>query len=148
MRINRKKQEAAKNQPLVHLTPQRRILLETIREAGGLMDARELHQRAMKKDARISPATVYRNLRLFTELGWVEEARLDETRCYWEAKRSDDHYHLLCKGCGRVVETDSPLIDELVCEVRQKLNFEVTRAVLYLEGRCLECRRRNRTDGI
>ena len=148
MRINRKQNKGTKDQLLVPLTPQRRILLETIREANGLLDARELHQRAMEKDARISLATVYRNLRFFRELGLVDEARLDETHCYWEAKRSGDHYHLLCKGCGRVVESDSPLIDELVSEVRQNMNFEVTRAVLYLEGRCCGCQNQDSLEGI
>ena len=66
MRINRNPALELKERPL---TTQRRLLLDILREAEGHLDARELFQRAIDKDPRISLATVYRNLRLFKELG-------------------------------------------------------------------------------
>ena len=51
------------------LTSQRQILLELIREAEGHLDAKELYQRAHSSDESIAPATVYRNLNLFKQLG-------------------------------------------------------------------------------
>jgi Fe2+ or Zn2+ uptake regulation protein len=56
-------------------TPQRRLLFDVLRQAKGCLDARELYRRAVEKDPHISLATVYRNLRLFKELGLVEEAK-------------------------------------------------------------------------
>lgn len=120
-------------------TLQRRLLLDTLREAKGHIDARELYRRAIEKDPRISLATVYRNLRLFRELGLVEERRLDEMHCYYEIKASTEHYHMVCSTCGRVIEFESPLVNDIIEEVRQKSDFVVTRAVLYLEGYCPEC---------
>jgi Fe2+ or Zn2+ uptake regulation protein len=121
-------------------TPQRRLLLDTLREAKGHLDARELYRRAVEKDLRISLATVYRNLQLFKELGIVEERRLDEVHCYYEIKGATEHYHMVCTACGRVMEFESPLVGDLVAEVQRNSDFEVTRAVLYLEGYCPECK--------
>jgi len=136
MTINRNTGYEVKDRPV---TAQRRLLLDTLREAKGHLDAKELYRRAIERDPRISLATVYRNLRLFKELELVEEMHLDEARCYYELRRSDQHYHLVCKACGRVTEFDSPVVDTLVEEVESNSDFEVTRAVLYLEGHCRAC---------
>lgn len=137
MRIDRKQPGGIKDRPS---TPQRRLLFDTLREAKGHLDARELYRTAAEKDPRISLATVYRNLRLFKELGLVEERRLDEVHCYYEIKRAPEHYHMVCTACGRVVEFESSLVSDLAAEVQRNSDFDVTRAVLYLEGYCPECK--------
>ena len=121
-------------------TRQRRLLLDTLREAKGHVDAKELHRRAMEKDVRISLATVYRNLRLFKGLGLVDERRLDEAQCYYEIKGPVEHYHMVCRTCGRVMEFQSTLIGDLVAEIQRNSGFDVTKAVLYLEGHCPKCK--------
>ena len=122
------------------LTPQRKFLLSTIQEAGTHLDARELYRRAIEKDSSISLATVYRSLRLFKEQGLIEERHLGQVGCRYEIKRSGEHQHLVCRGCGRVIEFKSNLIRELVAEVQHKNEFCVTRIELYLEGYCHECK--------
>jgi Fur family ferric uptake transcriptional regulator len=120
-------------------TRQRRLLLDILREAGTHLDAKELFQRAIQKDPRVSLASVYRNLHLFEELGLVDGKRLDRTRCYYEIRRSTHHYDVICHVCGRVMEFESPMIEKLVDEVQQNSAFRVTKAVLYLEGYCRQC---------
>lgn len=122
------------------LTPQRKLLLSTIQAAGTHLDAKELYRRASEKDAGISLATVYRSLRLFREQGLIEERRLGQLRCAYEIKRSGEHQHLRCRGCGRVIEFQSPLVRELVAEVQQQNDFFATRMELYLEGYCRQCK--------
>ena len=61
MRIDRKEMASMKNRPS---TPQRRLLLDTLREAKGHLDARELYRRAVEKDSHISLATIYRLIEL------------------------------------------------------------------------------------
>ena len=137
MRINSNRIYSQKERPS---TPQRRLLLDTLREAKGHLDARELYRRAVERDPHISLATVYRNLQLFKELGIVEERRLDEVHCYYEIRGATEHYHRVCTACGRVMEFESFLVGDLVAEVQRNSDFEVTRAVLYLEGYCPECK--------
>ena len=142
MRINRN------NLSNIHpLTPQRRLLFSTIREAGTQLDAKELYRRATEKDASISLATVYRSLRLFREQGLIEERHLGQTCCCYEVKRSVEHQHLVCRGCRRVFDFESPLISKLVAEVQHKNNFRVTRVELCLEGYCHGCKEERKDAG-
>lgn len=127
--------------PNLHpLTPQRRLLLSTIQAAGTHLDAKELYRRASEQDASISLATVYRNLRLFREQGLIEERHLGQVGCVYEMKGPGEHQHLLCRGCGRVIEFESSSVRELLAEVQQKNSFHVTRIELYLEGYCQRCK--------
>ena len=121
------------------LTNQRRLLLKLMRDAEGHIDAKELYRRASAKDESISPATVYRTLNLFKELGLVDEMRLGKVRCYYEVKQSSEHQHLVCKGCGKVMEIKNPYFNKLVGAVKREHGFRVTKAELYLEGYCPEC---------
>jgi len=125
------------------VTAQRRLLLDLIREVGGYIDAKEIYRRASSRDESISLATVYRGLRLFKELGLVDEIRLGEVRCYYEVKHSVEHQHLVCKCCGKVIEFSSPKIGKLVDKVRRAYSFNVTKAELYLEGYCQECKKKD-----
>lgn len=121
------------------LTNQRRLLLELLRDAEGHIDAKGLYRRASARDESISPATVYRTLNLFKELGLVEEMRLGKIRCYYEIKQSQGHQHMVCQGCGKIIEFQSPHFKKLIEAVRREHGFQVTKAELYLEGCCPEC---------
>ena len=140
MRINHN-QEKIKATPV---TPQRRLLLSIMREAGRHLDAKELYRRASERDPNISLATVYRNLRVFEKQGLINERHLGQVRCYYEMKRLGEHQHLVCEACGQVIEFESPLIRKLVTEVQRKNNFSVTKVELYLEGYCHKCTERKR----
>lgn len=122
------------------VTPQRRLLLSIMREAGRHLDAKEVYRRASEKDPNISLATVYRNLRVFEKQGLINERHLGQARCHYEMKRVGEHQHLVCEACGQVIEFESPLIRKLVAGVQRKNNFSVTKVELYLEGHCHKCK--------
>jgi Fe2+ or Zn2+ uptake regulation protein len=136
MSLNRKQDNPIQGHPL---TNQRRLILELLRGAEGHVDAKELYRRASARDEYISPATVYRTLNLFKELGLVDEMRLGKIRCFYEVKQSSEHQHLVCKVCGKLMEIQNPHFQRLVKAVRREHGFRVTKAELYLEGYCPEC---------
>jgi Fur family ferric uptake transcriptional regulator len=136
MSRNRKQKNPMQGHPL---TNQRRLLLELLRNVKGHVDAKELYRRASARDESISPATVYRTLNLFKELGLIDEMRLGDIRCYYELKQSPEHQHLVCRGCGKVMEFRNPHFKKLIEAVRREHGFRVTKAELYLEGCCPDC---------
>ena len=143
MSRNRKQDNPIQGRPL---TNQRRLLLELLRDAEGHIDAKELYRRASARDESISPATVYRSLNLFRELGLVDEVRLGKIRCYYEVKQLPEHQHLVCQGCGKVMEFQNPLFEKLIEAVQREHGFKVTKAELYLEGYCPECEEKEKTQ--
>ncbi len=143
MSLNRKQDNPIQGHPL---TAQRRLLLELLRDAQGHIDAKALYRRASAKDESISPATVYRTLNLFKELGLVDEMRLGKVRCYYEIKQSQGHQHLVCQGCGKVIEFQNPHFKKLINAVQREHRFNVKKAELYLEGYCPGCEEKEKTQ--
>ena len=141
MSLNLKKDSAIHGHSM---TAQRRLLLELLRQAEGHIDAKELYRRASARDESIGPATVYRSLNLFRRLGIVDERRLGKIRCYYEMKQSPEHQHLVCQGCGKVIEFQNPLVGKLIKAVRREHGFKITKAELYLEGYCPECEQKEK----
>jgi len=137
MRLIRNQTELTKEHAL---TNQRKLLLELLQEAEGHINAKELYRRASARDQSISPATIYRSLNLFKQLGLIDERRLGKVSCYYEIKRSPEHQHLICQGCGKVIEFESPLVQALMDTIQEKYGFKTTNFELYLEGCCQECK--------
>lgn len=139
MNIIRKYQKQIDGRPV---TTQRSLLLEIIRKAGKHLDADELYRLAKEKEPRISLATVYRNLKLFKELGLIVESSLGDTHSHYEIKGKTAHHHLVCLGCGKIIEFDSPLISKAVTDIQKEKEFEITSAQLKVEGYCKECQQK------
>jgi len=124
------------------VTPQRRLLLEVIRQGKGHLDADEIYRLARERDPRISLSTVYRNLNLLAELGVISALHLDEEHHHYELRDASEHYHLICSECGAVVEFDSALVGKLMTDVSEEQDFLIERAHIDVVGLCAKCRAR------
>ena len=119
------------------ITPERRLLFRVINEHAHV-DASELCELAKKENPKISLSTVYRTVKLLEELGLVEVTTLGEDRHHYEVS-TDEHYHFVCLGCGKVVEI-SPM--GLLQELGKRQGLEIVGATLELSGYCPQCRRK------
>ena len=134
--------EQARDNPTVlggqRVTPQRLLLLDLIRQ-GSHLDADKLYRRAKEKEPRLSMSTVYRNLQLFVKLGLVEEHHFDRAHCCYEAKTKVQHQHLICLGCGRVIDFEYQLSQEMKENLEARKGFHTTGAKIVLVGLCSDC---------
>jgi Fur family ferric uptake transcriptional regulator len=122
------------------VTNQRALVLEIIRQGEGHLDADEVYRRARQRSSRLSLSTVYRTLQLFKKLGLVEELHFDETHHHYEVKPLSEHHHLVCLGCGRVIEFRYPLARHVKRNVPEAKDFEIVDAEIRMTGYCPECR--------
>jgi Fur family ferric uptake transcriptional regulator len=104
------------------------------------LDAGKLYEKARNQDPSISLSTVYRNLRLFRELGFIEERHFVTEHHYYEAKPSVEHHHLICLSCGRIIEFTSPLARQIGRQAGTEHAFTVTGVEIRMEGYCHDCR--------
>jgi len=125
------------------VTPQRALLLRIIRESSGHLDADEIYRQARENDPRISLSTVYRTVKLLKELGLVKELHFDEEHHHYEMATGKVHHHLVCTECGRIVEFQSPVLDELWARLEREHGFALERVQIDAVGRCRECQRRS-----
>lgn len=119
------------------ITPERKLLLRIISENAHL-DASEIYQLAKRENTKISLSTVYRTVRILEELGLVEASELGEDHYHYEVRLSE-HYHLICLGCGKVVEI--PPVDA-VRKLGEERGFEIVGVKLELLGYCPACRKK------
>jgi len=124
------------------MTNQRALIMEIIRQ--GHLDADEIYRRAREKQPHLSLSTVYRTLRTLTELDLVEELHFDETHHHYEVKTSVEHHHLLCLGCGKVVEFSCLLSPKMKENIGHEKGFEVTGAEVRMTGYCAKCRQKRK----
>jgi len=129
------------------ITLQRQLILAALEQLGGHPTAEEIFQFVRQSNPDINLSTIYRNLRTLQEQGlisprWFEE---DHRQQRFDPALHADHYHFRCQNCGRIVEFDSPKIDQVVAEYAQSNQVEVCSATFTLYGLCPECRDREGT---
>ena len=121
-------------------TSQRALILEIIRHGQGHLDADEIYRQARDKQPRLSLSTVYRTLQVLKKLGLVEELHFDEAHHHYEVKPSSEHHHLVCLGCGKVVEFKCPLSPRMKEDIAREKGFEITGVEIRMTGYCSKCR--------
>ena len=124
----------------MRVTKQRALILEIIRRGQGHLDADEVYRRAREKQPRLSLSTVYRTLQLLKRLGLVEEVHFDEAHHHYEVKPSAEHHHLVCLGCGKVIEFRYPLARYVKRNVTEAKDFEIVDTEIRMTGYCSKCR--------
>ncbi len=121
---------------------QRDVIVETFYAMGGHVPVDGLVARVRNLDARVSVATVYRTMKLLAECGIAVPRRFDDGQTRYEPASGRAHHdHLICTGCGHIVEFENEKIEELQRRVARSHGFEVDSHKLELYGRCERCRR-------
>ena len=121
-------------------TPQRQLILQTLREAGGRhMTAEEVWRAVSEQYATLNRSTVYRVLETLTGIGLVRQTRLGGDTAQFELEGSDPHHHLVCVRCRRVVEISAEDVAPLAERVRERHGYHVGDSVLTVEGVCADC---------
>jgi Fur family ferric uptake transcriptional regulator len=121
------------------ITPQRKLVLRVLAQAGGHLDADDIYQRARRQDARLSLSTVYRTLSVLKETEVVRELHLDDEHHHYELDGKDEHSHLVCLECGLVIEVDSGAFAEAAVAAAETHGFEIASAQVELAGYCADC---------
>ncbi len=121
------------------VTYQRALILEIIRQGKGHLDADEIYRRARSQQPRLSLSTVYRNVQALKKLGLIEEVHFDETHHHYEVKPLSEHHHLVCLGCGRVIEFQTLLSRYVKRNIAEAKDFEITNTEVRIRGYCSKC---------
>ena len=140
MDLSQRKTHRTLNAAGMRATSQRALILEIIRQGEGHLDADEVYRRAREKQPHLNLSTVYRNLQKFKKLGLVEELHFDESHHHYEVKPSAEHHHLVCLGCGRVIEFGIPLRRYLKRNVSEAKDFDLIDTEVRITGYCSKCR--------
>lgn len=123
----------------LRLTPQRLMILAEIEASESHISAEEIHRRIAERYPNVNISTVYRTLELLHRLGLVTETDLGEGRVRYHPADKGRHHHLVCEGCGAIIDLDDALLDPLKEELRRRYGFAAELKHLAILGRCEKC---------
>lgn len=127
-------------------TKQREEIFNIFLKSPGHKNLSQIYARVAKVNPKIGYTTVYRTLKLLTRLGLAEERKFadGETR-YEPVARGGHHDHLICLGCGKIIEFEDEAIEALQSRVADRYRFKIFHHRMELYGRCDECRVKKET---
>jgi len=118
------------------VTPSRRAVIAAVLGQSGHFSADDL----ISGCRGAGRATVFRTLRLLTELGVVCRVLMDDGTMHYLVSQRGHHHHLVCTSCGKVQDLDQCAIADALREVSAATGYEMEGHWLELYGRCSECR--------
>lgn len=122
------------------VTPERIRLFREVYRHHGHIDADQLLRAMQARGVKVSRATLYRNLELMAELGFVRKHRLGGDRLLFEhIHEGQRHDHIVCTSCGRVIEFVSPAIGAMQREIAHAHGFDPSRHTLQIYSQCVDC---------
>ena len=87
----------------------------------------------------ISRQAVYDALATFTDRGLVRRIQPAGSPARYESRVGDNHHHLICRTCNRMVDVDCAVGDTPCLTASDDWGYEIDEAEVIYWGRCPEC---------
>lgn len=122
----------------IRMTSQRHAILQFLALDGNHPTANDVYEHLKEDFPKMSIATVYNNLNFFKEAGIVQELPFGEDSSRFDLTETQ-HYHAVCKRCGKVVDFDYVGLSEVEATVEHLTNFKVDSHDFKVMGLCQTC---------
>ena len=124
------------------LTPQREMVLSVLHEVEGFATADEIYARVSGFSSSVDISTVYRTLELLQDFHLVASVDPgDGQRRYELLGIHGQHFHLVCRSCGRIIGGEPRAIESFATRMKEEYDFEIDVEHLSIPGLCRECAR-------
>ncbi|MDQ1909142.1 Fur family transcriptional regulator [Paenibacillus sp. GD4] len=118
------------------ITDQRKSLAKLFAESAGYLSPKDVYDFMKVKYPGVSFDTVYRNLRLLSEMGVLEQFYLNEGLKFRARCLSHHHHHMICLGCEKTVTFE-------FCPMKHipdlPSDFQIQNHRFEIFGYCSEC---------
>lgn len=122
------------------MTQERKAILEEAFRIQGHFDADDLLLRFRRMGRPVSRATIYRTLGHLLDSGLLRKVVVGQGQALYEPVHGREHHdHLVCLGCGKLIEFSNDDIEELQSRVCREHGFRMTRHVHQILGYCQAC---------
>jgi Fur family ferric uptake transcriptional regulator len=128
------------------LTPQRMLVIEALHNSDKHISAEEIYRQLHDRYPYANISTVYRTLELLRKLDLVTETDFGEGRVRYHVADKGHHHHLVCHGCGKIIDLDESVLYPLKGTVLQKHGFDADLKHVAISGECSGCRGRKGSE--
>ena len=138
MRLSQRKITATLKKHGYRITPQRLAIIETVALSRGHLTAAAVHSKLRQNRCGIGLVTVYRTLEILANQGLICQVHTGGCHSYM-ASASGHHHHLVCGGCGLVVDFNRYNLAALEKKLCRETGFTIGDRLLELSGLCRTC---------
>jgi Fur family ferric uptake transcriptional regulator len=116
------------------------LIYQELSEAKSPLSPQEIYRGVVKKKKKVGLTSIYRSLELFESLGMVFKIPNGSAVRYKLCELEDHHHHIVCKGCGNVVEFNFCDISDWSRKVAESTGYQVIDHQLNFYGLCKDCK--------
>ncbi|MFP5259065.1 MAG: Fur family transcriptional regulator [Acidobacteriota bacterium] len=129
------------------VTPQRLAILKALLDSHDHPTAEAVHRRLLADLPDLSLATVYKTIAALKACGEILELQFSDRDNRYDAARPGPHPHLICQGCGAVVDPVLPNLEAMADALAEATGFSILSHRLDFFGLCPSCRlKRGQSD--
>jgi Fur family ferric uptake transcriptional regulator len=122
----------------LNVTAQRLAVMRAVAD-GPHSTADDIYNVVRAELGAISRQAVYDALAVLTEKGILRRIQPAGSSARYEDRVGDNHHHLICRQCGRMVDVDCAVGETPCLVAADHAGYEVDEAEVTYWGRCPEC---------
>jgi Fur family ferric uptake transcriptional regulator len=122
----------------LHVTAQRLAVLQAL-SAAPHSTADDVDKVVRAELGAVSRQAVYDSLGTLTDAGLLRRIEPAGSSARYERRVGDNHHHLICRACGRMVDVDCAVGDVPCLTPVDDAGYEVDEAEVVYWGRCPGC---------
>jgi Fur family transcriptional regulator, ferric uptake regulator len=119
------------------ITPERFEVMEAAIDYEGHFGADDLYIAMKNNKSNVSRATVYNTVELLAQCELITKRNFGDNLTRYESNfKKQNHDHLICIHCGRIVEFSNPKIKKMQDDICKELGFEASSYSFNIFARC------------
>ena len=122
----------------VRITETRKAVIDFIIQSHDHPSADMIYQALLPAFPNMSLATVYNNLKVLIDEGFVSELKVRNDNTTYYDFMGHQHLNVICEKCGRIADMDLDLPD-VQQEAADQTGYQITKSQMVVYGICPDC---------
>jgi Fur family transcriptional regulator, stress-responsive regulator len=129
----------------LRVTRPRLAVLDVLAE-GGHLEVDEIARRVRQRVDSVSTQAIYDVLGALARAGLARRIEPAGSAARYEARATDNHHHIVCRGCGEVADVDCAVGSAPCLDPSSTSGFEIDEAEVTFWGLCPTCQALRHVD--
>ena len=122
------------------ITNARATVIQVMEDAGGHLTSAQVVEEVARRDPAVGRASVFRTLELLSRLSLIRPTFVDGSGApVFVLLPGGHHHHIVCTGCGKVIEFHDCGLDLLTAELERESGVRISGHLLEFYGTCETC---------
>ena len=123
----------------IRITDTRKAIVAYMVETHEHPSAEKIYNDLISDFPSMSLATVYNNLRVLVDEGFVTELKISNDSTTYYDFMGHQHVNIVCEKCGKIVDFMEPELLDISKEAYDQTQFKITKMQLMAYGICPDC---------